>query len=60
MKGHFLKTGSTREQLFAKVGDELIWESAAEKLLGVTMDKNLKFNSHRSKLCKKLNKKLQH
>ena len=26
-------------------------ESAAEKLLGVTIDKNLNFNSHLSKVC---------
>ena len=39
--------------MFAKVGDELIWESAEEKWLGVTIDKNINFNSHLSIFCKK-------
>ena len=50
----FFITGSRHENLFANVGDELIWESAEEMLLGVTIDKNLNFNSHLSKLCKKV------
>ena len=32
---------------------ELIWVSAEEKLLGVTIDKDLKFNSHLAILSKK-------
>ena len=32
-KCHFLTRG-TREVLFVKVGDEMIWESMSEKLLG--------------------------
>ena len=42
------------EYLFAKVSNELLWESAKEKLLRVTIDKNLNFNSHLLKLCKKV------
>ena len=52
-KCHFLISGNINELLFAKVGEELIWESSEEKLLGVTIDKNLNFNSHLSILCKK-------
>ena len=48
------------EQLFAKVGNKLIWESTEEKLLGITIDKNLNFDSHLSKLCKKVGGRLQH
>ena len=51
-KCHFLISGNTNEHLWAKVGDELIWESAEEKLLGVIIDKNLHFNSHLSTICK--------
>ena len=40
--------------LFVKVGDELIWEIAEQKLLGVTIDKNLNFNSHLLRLCNKV------
>ena len=39
-------------------GNELIWESAEEKLLGVTIDKNLNFNSHLLKLCQKVGQKV--
>ena len=51
-KCHFPIPGNINEHLFAKVGDELI-VSVEEKLLGVTIDKNLNFNSHLSILCKK-------
>ena len=37
-KYHFLISGIMNEYLFAKVGNELIWESAKVKLLGVTID----------------------
>ena len=57
-KCHFLISGNVNEHLWAKVGDELIWESAEEKLLGVTIDKNLKFNSHLANLCKKVGQKV--
>ena len=56
-KCHFLISGNVTEHLWAKVGDELIWESAEEKLLGVTIDKNLNFNSHLNTLCKKVGQK---
>jgi hypothetical protein len=57
-KCHFLISGNVTEHLWAKVGDELIWESAEEKLLGVTIDKNLNFNSHLNTLCKKVGQKV--
>ena len=57
-KCHFVISGNINELLFAKVGEELIWESSAEKLLGVTIDKNQNFNSHLSILCKKAGQKV--
>ena len=57
-KCHFLISGNVNEYLWIKVGDELIWESAEEKLLGVTLDKNLNFNSHLANLCKKVGQKV--
>ena len=56
-KCHFLTCGSP-EHLWVKVGNEMIWESQAEKLLGMTVDKNLKFNLHLKGLCKKVNQKV--
>ena len=43
---------------YTKIGDELIWKSSEEKLLGVTIDKNLNFNAHLSNLCKKVGAKV--
>ena len=57
-KCHFLVSGNIHECLFAKVGGDLIWESSEEKLLGVTIDKNLNFNPFLTKLCKKVNQKV--
>ena len=51
-KCHFIVSNNVTEHLLAKVGDELIWESCEEKLLGVIIDKNLYFNSHLPTLCK--------
>ena len=56
-KCHFLTRG-TEEVLFVKVGDEIVWESNTEKLLGITIDKNLNFNAHLSNICKKANCKV--
>ena len=59
-KCHFITCGvpCTPELLWLKVGDELIWESKSEKLLGVTVDKKLEFNAHLRILCKKVNQKV--
>jgi hypothetical protein len=57
-KCHFLTQGVNDEYLWVKVGDEMIWESNSEKLLGVTIDKNLNFNTHLANVCKKANQKV--
>ena len=44
--------------MFAKIGQSRIWESEKHKLLGVTIDKNLKFEEHVIKQCKKVGQKL--
>ena len=51
-------SGNINELIWAKAGDAIIWESPEEKLLGVTIDKNLNFNSHLSILCKKAGQKV--
>ena len=40
------------------IGNARIWESQHHKLLGVTIDKNLKFNNHISDMCIKASRKL--
>ena len=57
-KCHFLISGNTSEHLWVKVGNNKIWESKHEKLLGVTIDKNLNFNEHLSIICKKASAKV--
>ena len=57
-KCHFLIAANTNEYLWIKIGDTLIWESSEEKLLGLTIDKNLKFNTHVSNICKKASQKV--
>ena len=56
-KCHFLTCGTT-EVLYVNVGNELIWESNSEKLLGVTVDKKLNFSTHLSTVCKKASSKV--
>jgi len=57
IKCHFLIAGST-EQLWTKVGEQVIWESSQEKLLGMHIDKELKFNYHLLDICKKARAKV--
>ena len=42
-KCHFLIAGNIPEHLWAKVGEEIIWESSHEKLLGLVIDNKLNF-----------------
>ena len=39
------------------IGKDLIWESNDVKLLGITIDRDLKFDKHVLKLCSKANQK---
>ena len=56
-KCHFLTCGSP-EHLWVRVGDEKIWESQSEKLLGMIVDKKLSFDLHLRTLCRKVNQKV--
>ena len=44
--------------LWIQVGEQIIWESLYEKLLGVTINKDLKFNDHVQSICKKAGAKV--
>ena len=57
-KCHFLLAGNTPEHIWVKVGEETIWESSHEKLLGLIIDKNLNFNQHLTTLCKNVRAKV--
>ena len=57
-KCHFLLAGNTPEHLWTKVGEETIWESSHEKLLGLVIDKKLNFTKHLNIVCKKVGAKV--
>ena len=57
-KCHLLVAGHQFEQIWAKIGTNLIWESNSVKLLGIMIDNHLKFDNHISLLCAKANRKL--
>ena len=57
-KCHLIVSGYEHEQVWANIGKDLIWESNDVKLLGITTDRNLKFDKHILKYCGKANQKL--
>ena len=46
------------EHFYIKVGDEIIWESSEEKLLGLIIDNKLSFNDYLMDICKKASNKV--
>ena len=52
-KCHLLIFGRNNTDLTVHVGETVVTESLEEKLLGVTLDKNLDFKSHANATCKK-------
>ena len=57
-KCHLLISGFKHQWHWSQLGESKIWESTQEKLLGVTIDRNLNFEFHISKICQKANRKL--
>ena len=57
-KCHFLFSGHKYEMLFVNVGETRIWESKQKKILGVLIDRDLKFDEYVLSQCKKAGKKL--
>ena len=57
-KCHFLISSNSPEHLWIQVGEQIIWESLYEKLLGVKINKDLKFNDHVQSICKKAGAKV--
>ena len=49
-KYHPLISGYKHENIWAQIGDKIIWESNKEKLLGLQIDRNRNFNEHVSSL----------
>ena len=57
-KCHFLFSGYKYETLFVNVGETKIWERKQQKLLGILIDRDLKFDENVLSQCKKAGKKL--
>ena len=52
-KYHLLVSGFKYGEMFAQVGDALLWEENTSKLLGILFDRDLSFNDHVKMICKK-------
>ena len=57
-KCEFLITGHRFEHLWLNVGETQVCEKNQVKLLGITIDNELNFDDHITKICRKANSKL--
>ena len=57
-KCHLLIAGNKTEHIWAKIGESKIWEKNKVKLLGITIDNELKFDEHITNICLKAGRKL--
>ena len=53
-----LISGNKNEYICAKLDEDIVWESNNVELLGVTIDKNLRFDKHVSNICLKAKREL--
>ena len=56
-KFHLIIAGNKHESIETDIGNNKMWESNNVKLLGVNIDRDLKFNSHMLNICSKGNRK---
>ena len=57
-KCHLFVSGNKYEQMWAKIGDDKIWESRTVKLLSITIDNEPKFDEHITNVYMKAQRKL--
>ena len=57
-KCHLLLSGYKHEVMWANIGQSQIWESKEQKLLGVIIDRDMKFDEYVLIQCKKAGRKL--
>ena len=58
-KFNFLLSGHKQEVMFAKIRHSKIWENSTQKLLGIIIDRNLKFDEYILTQCKKAGRKIK-
>ena len=56
-KCHLLISGNKNEYIWAKLDEDIVWESNDVEFLRVTIDNNLRFDKHISIICLKENRK---
>ena len=56
-KCHLLISGNKNEYIWAKLDEDIVWESNDVEFLRVTIDNNLRFDKHISNICLKANRK---
>ena len=52
IKCHFIMSSNSAEPFWMKVGEQSIWEFDHRELLGVIVDKKLKFDKQIESICK--------
>ena len=57
-KCHLFVSRNKFEHLWTKIGNNRIWENRTVKLLGISIDNELKFDKHLSHVCLKANRRL--
>ena len=57
-KCHLLVSGNHNEEIFMKIGGDIIWENSSVELLGTNIDRGLKMDEHINDICAKANRKL--
>ena len=57
-KCHLLKSGHKYKHQSAEIGKDMVWEENKVRLLGITIDNELKIDSYILNICPKANKKL--
>ncbi len=57
-KCHLLVGGYKHENIWAKIGNDIVNETEQQRLLGVTIDNKLRFNTHVLEICRTAQQKL--
>ena len=57
-KCHFLLSGCKHEMIWSDIGQTKIWEGIKQKLLGIIVDRNSRFDEYVLNQCKKTGRKL--
>ena len=57
-KYHLLISGNKNEYMWAKLDQDIVWESNDVEILRVTIDNNLRFDNYVSNICLKANRNL--